>query len=520
MIITISKGLLDDELRITGADTNEVISKLSSAFSVVNGAAFFMKQYGYSAPSKIYAVNQFGLFNSGMFFEVARFIKLNYPEATIDLTDDVRQMLRARMPLREFAASKDYKGAENVSNVIVPRSYQNDAVHNVIATGYGRCMFESPTGSGKSFIIANLIYTLTRQYNRNLRTLLFLPNSQLVSQFMKDLSDYGYAKRDAIAYTPATIKKYTDKELLQCPIIISNRQFLFNHIHKLGEFDAVIVDEVHSCSPGSKTEKVIKSISAPIKVGCSGTIPVDKAKYWNLLHLFGPVVYRETITNLQDDGYLANVKFTLVKIKDNTVEADKELLFNTKTNVKYSEDADIAFNAAYTAETEYMVENCMELYAPILQQLKLAKGNSLILFDRIEFGRALFEFLQSIQYNDAAIYYVDGTIPVDEREQVRSTCELQDNVIIVAQVATMSVGINIKRLSNLIMTGSNKSHSRTIQSIGRLLRQHDDKTYANIYDIVFWGYKYSRRHYNDRRALYKQYYNKSKPDDTVNIVLD
>lgn len=518
MIVEIVKGLSNDELKIVGPNVGSLISDLCKVFSASNPGAFFQKQYGYAAPSKIYAVNQFGFFNDGLIFEVLKYIKLNYPSATIKLADHTKTVISNRLPLRQFASN--YTGVENISTKIEFRPYQIEAINAVIKQGYGRCMFECPTGSGKSFIIANLIHTLKSQYNNNIRTLLFLPNSQLVSQFTKDLADYGYTDKDMLAYTPLTIKKHKTQEFLDCPIIISNRQFLLNRLKQLGKFDLLIVDEVHSCSPGSKTETMIKSISAPMKVGCSGTVPTDKLKYWNLLHLFGPVVYRESITKLQSEGYLTGVKFTLIKVKDMVVERNRNLLFNLHPLVKYSEDSEIAFNAAYTAETEYMSENCMNLYSPVLQQMQLAQGNTLILFDRIEFGKALFEFLKTSKYNDAEFYYIDGSIAVDDRETVRAACENNNNVIVVAQVSIMSVGINIKNLTNLIMTGSNKSHSRTIQAIGRLLRLHENKSHAHIYDIVFYNCKYSKRHYNERRELYKKYYNKHKPDDVVSVTLD
>lgn len=376
--------------------------------------------------------------------------------------------------------------------------------------------------SGKSFIIANLIFTLQQEYNKNIRTLLFLPNAQLVKQFYKDLIDYGFQKDSVIEFSANSYKKSDKNDLLSKQIVIANRQFLFNHGHEVGDFDMVVIDEVHSASVStSQTAKFIQTLTAPIKVGCSGTIPTDLAKYWTLLDLTGPVVYKETITHLQDEGFLANVKFVTVKVTDNIVENDKDLLFNLNPRIRYNAggESQIAFSEPYTAETEYMSKNCMDLYSPILTNPNIRfknTENTLILFDRIEFGKALFEFLKSIKFNNAQIYYIDGSVPIDERETIRSICETSQNIIIVAQVAVMSTGINIKNLSNLVMTGSSKSQSRTIQSIGRTLRLHGSKSHATIWDIVF-NYKYSKKHYLERSALYKKYYNRSKPDEVIKI---
>ena len=62
----------------------------------------------------------------------------------------------------------------------------------------------------------------------------------------------------------------------------------------------------------------------------------------------------------------------------------------------------------------------------------------------------------------------------------------------------MSTGINIKRLNSVVFCFNSKSTSRIIQSIGRILRLHKEKEYAELIDIVF-NTKYSVKHFNERR---------------------
>lgn len=523
MEIEIQKnGLGQDELKIVGTYAGSVINELSNSFSVVNTGAFFARQYGFKMPSKIFGVTPFGTFKIGLIFDVLKFLKANYSNIKIKLTNEVKYEITKRLPLREFAKLV-YKGPENISKEYEARNYQLEIIDAIIKKGYGRCMFECPTGSGKSFIIANLIYTLRNQYKKNLRSLLFLPNAQLVSQFYKDLKDYGYNEFEVLEFSATNYKKINKDRLKNASIIIANRQFLFNHVNELPKFDLMIIDEVHS-AVSHETAKTINDLDIPLKIGCSGTIPTDKSKYWNLLSLVGPIVYRESITHLQEEGYLTNVNFTVIQVKDHIVEADKNLLFNLHPNVRYSQDgeSEISFSDPYIAETNYMAKYCMELYSPVLTsgQFMLSQNeNTLILFDRIEFGKALFKYLSDIKFNGAEICYIDGSVPIADREKIRAMCEQKNNVILIAQSSTMSTGINIKNMSNLIMTGSCKSQSRIIQSIGRTLRLHKDKSHSNVIDIVY-NYKYSKKHYAERRELYKKYYNKSKPDETIKIEIN
>jgi superfamily II DNA or RNA helicase len=48
----------------------------------------------------------------------------------------------------------------------------------------------------------------------------------------------------------------------------------------------------------------------------------------------------------------------------------------------------------------------------------------------------------------------------------------------------MSTGINIKALKNLVFLSSSKSYTEIIQSVGRVLRLHDTKSKAVVFDLV------------------------------------
>lgn len=72
------------------------------------------------------------------------------------------------------------------------RDYQEEAVKKLLFTGYGRGMIEVPTAGGKSLIIANFIWNILKNIDRNAKTLILVPSTQLVAQFYDDLINYGY----------------------------------------------------------------------------------------------------------------------------------------------------------------------------------------------------------------------------------------------------------------------------------------------------------------------------------------
>jgi superfamily II DNA or RNA helicase len=195
--------------------------------------------------------------------------------------------------------------------------------------------------------------------------------------------------------------------------------------------------------------------------------------------MFGRIVYTEDIINLQNAGFISKLNITLLKITDTFIENDRNILFHTNSLRKYKPDefgySEIAFDEATKAEDEYFTKHYKELYKPVFEYLLNINTNTLILFDRIEIGKNLFEYAKELYSEKKDVFYIDGSIDVKEREFARESFEKCDGNLLIAQSSVMSTGVNIKRLTNLVFLTSSKSFSRVIQSIGRTLRLHESK---------------------------------------------
>ena len=341
---------------------------------------------------------------------------------------------------------------------------------------------------------------------------LYVPTRQLVDQFYLDLLDYGYTEKDVCKFTSNSgKKKHNNFEDNSCSkgfkqIIITNRDFLSRHKEDLPKTSVLLCDEVHTLDANGKSIEFIRSIETDIKIGFTGTVPVAEYQKWTLFGVFGVVLFTETILHLQELGYLAPLKITSLDIFDAEVNSDRNLLFNLRTNTKFdkedlSEDA-LKFNDAYLAETEYINKNLYKLYKKPLEFICNSDNkNILILFDRPEFGRSIYEESQRMLI-DKQLYYVDGSIDMKVRENIRAEFEKQDGGLLFAQSKTFSTGINIKNLDCIVFFFSGKGFTKIIQSIGRTLRLHKNKEYAKLYDISF-NYKYSQKHKAERMEIYK-----------------
>lgn len=507
-----------NQLRLISPYQND-LQPIIENFSCPNPAAFFVKQYGYNVPPTISIINSFGYFPVGMVYEVLKYIKTIYgslsciacDSETLSVID--RQMTPLKKHVKEL--SVDEFNVCNISKTLQLRDYQENIIKNLIFDGMGNGLFESPTSSGKSFILSNFIWTLHNKIDNAYKFLILVPNRQLVDQFYKDMLEYGFEKSWLCRLAGGC--KFTDSDLKNCKVIISNRQYLFSNKDKLPKIDVLICDEVHQIKSNSSSFELIQSINPRLKVGCSGTLPRDNYELWSLKGFFGKIIQSENIVDLQKRGFITQLNIQRINVIDRSVDEDTRCLFSLNSTVKYSEDDnDVTFNAAWDAENNYITENFSRLYLPVLNKIQNLNGNILILFDRVKLGEDLFNLVKDKTSRKA--FYIDGSTKIDDREDVRSAFEKSDNNILFAQSATFSTGISIKNLPNIAFFFSGKAFSKVIQSIGRALRLHKNKDKATLIDVVF-NFKYSRRHQKERDKIYREIYNKNKVDNIIDIIL-
>ena len=525
------------------------LDKIVRNFREIDQSSFFT---GRRDPVYQYAVSPFGYFPTGLLFEVLNFIVNDFELNPTNLPSSKMVLIGPKaklyiydylVPLAEKMAKlkidKDNFEVDNISldraddpddpNVRIMRPYQDDAVRSIIFKGNGRCLIQAATGAGKSFIVANLIYTLKRQFfpNEDFRTLIYVPNIGLVEQFYSDLLEYGYKPEEVCRFSGST-KAKDKKHVKTASIVIANSTYCLQHISEIGKIDMVIGDEAHKTfNHGTAGFSVLENflLETKLRVGLSGTLPKG-FKFWQMVGLTGPKVFDASVTELQEQGFLSNCSITSLSVEVKDVMSNREYLFHPNSIYKVNsvDETGMALVGSgdpFRAEQKYMVDNCEKLFQPVLNYIvseTTLNDNTIVLFDRTEMGERLFNYLSLLKERniiDRTPLFIDGSIPVAERERVRKYVENNTGCLLLGQSSILSTGINIKSLSKLVLFVGGKSMARTIQSIGRILRLKDGKQ-AEVLDVVY-SMKYSKRHRSERRRLYKEFYNKSKFDNVVDI---
>jgi superfamily II DNA or RNA helicase len=349
-----------------------------------------------------------------------------------------------------------------------------------------RALLVSPTASGKSLII----YLLFQQLHKyqNLKGLVIVPTTSLVEQLYSDFGDYNNGEMTNVHRIYQGKEKDSDKDL-----IISTWQSLYKMPPEyFKQFDYVIGDEAHLFKAQSLTTILTSCVNAKYRIGLTGTLDGTKTHKLVLEGLFGPVRKVITTKELIDKDQLSNFEIKCLVLK----HTDEECLF-----VK---------DKTYAEEIQYLISH--ETRNKFIKNLAVSLGkNTLVLYQMVDkHGKILYDMIKDTEkIGNRKVFFIHGGVDTTDREDIRKIMEIENDAIIVASFGTFSTGINIRNLHNIIFAMPTKSSIRTLQSIGRGLRQNEGKEIATLYDISDdlrhkKHMNYTLKHFVERTKIYNE----------------
>jgi superfamily II DNA or RNA helicase len=382
-----------------------------------------------------------------------------------------------------------------------PRDYQRDAFKD--AMNVNRGLFLLPTASGKSLCIYSIAEAL--HDTLKLATLIVVPTIGLVTQMKSDFSEYSHGKSEAdvqmiMGGEARTFSKRIVVGTWQSLVMMDAADF--------AHFGCIIVDEVHK----AKAESLIWLMEnctrhMTHRYGFTGTLDDVKLHKMTLEGMFNtPTRFVDTAT-LMERGQISKLKIKCLTLKHDRKD------FVSKFGAK----------PAYLDELAYIIEK-VKRNRLILNLCSTLDGNTLILYQYVDrHGIPLYEMAKKM-FPDKTIHFVSQKTKAKDREAIRQTVNASDGHIIIASYGTFSTGMSLNRLSNCIFASSFKSKILTLQSIGRILRLHEMKDYATLWDISddlmssrMKQPNHSLRHRNER---IKQYASEGFDYEILSFVLD
>ena len=458
-------------------EVNEDVSReLSDYFTFEVPGAKFMPQYR----NRMWdgKIRLFSPRNGRIYVGLLPYIKEYCTKKSIEYiiekgVEDDRNVIRENV--REFAESLRPKSR---GKPIQFRDYQIDAIWHAIQSN--RCLLLSPTASGKSLII----YTLVRYYHlMNLKTLILVPTTSLVEQMYSDFIDYGWEDKH-IHRVYAGMDKGSKK-----PVVISTWQSLYKlHRKYFEQYGCIIGDEAHLFKAKSLTDIMVRSGDCKFRFGLTGTLDGTQTHRLVLEGLFGQVKKIISTKELIDRGTLAKLEIDCVVLKHSEEECKRVRYY------RYAEE--INYLVSHPKRNKFIENLCKNI-----------KGNTLLLFQLVEkHGVLLYNEIKTL---DRKVFFVYGGTTTEARERIRAITEKEKDAIIVASYGTFSTGINIRAINNIVFASPSKSRIRVLQSIGRGLRQSEDKTKVKLFDVSDnISYKsrqnFTYRHFLQRLNIYKE----------------
>lgn len=445
---------------ITDSDT---LGMIRNHFSVRNKEKDFVKnpiKKRYMSDRK-YAITPSGLFNFGFYGEILKYLRDNQL-TDITFTEGFKKRLKC-------GVVGEVKFKDNLK--YDARYFQKDSIIAGLKRGYGTIVLA--TGSGKSLAQALLIENYIGHMSQNdfrFKCLIVVPGLSLVNQLLNDFADYGVT----FEYSGWT----GDMPLQDTEVVICNSEILNSQFNKhpwIIDVNLLVVDECHKINDTADITKLLNKIKTPNKFGFTGTLSDKPIDQWKTIGTFGPVIYKKKSKELRDEKFLSDVVINVIHLTHNPAKIFK-----------------------YKDELEYLYNH--EKRNQIIGKLADAlSGNALILVNHLDHGDQLLHTLHS--RSNKRVFFVKGETEVSERQKIIDMMEKDDNIICIAMSSIFSTGINIKNLPNIFFVGLGKSFIRVVQSIGRGLRLHENKSKLRIFDIMD-NLKYSTYHAIHRQEIY------------------
>lgn len=461
-----------DASRKMGQVQSDYLDNLCEHFSIEDPIANIKKmRYGSFIPSRMYAITRAGRFKLGMFAEIANYISsLNIPYKMV-----VTPLLHEKF----FA---DYGITDLVKLSLPLRDYQETGILKCLKQGNGVAV--SATASGKTLIIATLVETIRKNSEKSHKTLIVVPGIQLVEQTFNDLLEYGVDSKILSRWSGDHAYNSNSKIVIASLSILQSKK---SDLQILEDCDLFIADEVHKFRKGNKANKLLDKVKTIHRFGFTGTMPEDKMDEWNIIGRFGPILMKKTSKELQDKDYVTDAKVQVVRIKYKEPFVYKNCSTFLEPTARYNEECEYIYNNSFRNGV-------------ISQLAHKVNNNMLILVDRIDQGELLTKTIKEHK-KGKKVFFIRGSVEVQDREKIRQIMETNNNVVCVAITSIFSTGINIKNLHYILFASAGKAKIKIIQSIGRGLRLHASKDMLIIFDICDI-LEYSVKHLAKRLSLY------------------
>lgn len=333
------------------------------------------------------------------------------------------------------------------------RDYQEEAIDYCLK--HKRAIVDSPTGSGKTLIMAGIIAALQAD-NPDVTVTVFFGKKQLQQQTYKFFQQCGIKN---LGYNSGEGYEHGN---IMCTTVQSIDRIIDTH---LDQSECMMVDEAHEFCVGDSRIAVIESFpNATFRFGFTATPQSESPKTVNarmvLEGAFGAVYNTRSAEDLIKDGSLAK---PIIQI----IEQEPEK----------SPDPDISYLDAYE---EYIVENEArnKKIGKLVESIYKSKPKSkvLILVKNLQHVENLKEVVPNY-------YTIEGKDDIETRYEVINKFVASEEACTIIGTNVLQTGISIDEITHMVNARGLEGEIPTIQGLGRGTRKAEGKDTMYFYDF-------------------------------------
>jgi superfamily II DNA or RNA helicase len=380
----------------------------------------------------------------------------------------------------------------------------------------GRGIVKVVTGAGKTilgFSIISDLYNSSAYHDGGLKTIIIVPTSALLDQWIVGLIDKLHIPREDIGIFYGQRKEELNNKNILLYVVNSARDYIIKHYrnHFLGNDTLLIADECHRY--GSKENSRIFQVSYSYTLGLSATPERfgDLGFEEKISPNLGNIIYIYSYSDALRDGIIPPYKLIRMKVKLTDQEysqyeeyTDQIMKVSRILFSRYPELEEVKpseFFKKLGSLYEKTNDNLIARYTSLLNLRKgiihtsssklsalkwlinnenLKNERVLIFHERIEVAEKIYEYLKGRGLK-VGIYHADMSF--DQRfENISNYRKGSTNILVSCRA--LDEGFDVPETNTGIIVAGTSSVRQWIQRMGRILRRMPGKEFSRIY-VVF-----------------------------------
>lgn len=358
--------------------------------------------------------------------------------------------------------------------------------HKLNGIPYYIGIVDAAVNFGKTLIMAGLYLC----FNREIKTLILLNDSDLFKQFKREIPEL--LPRENIGFIQG--KKHLKFENFSVAMVQTLSSNLKTCQKDLSSIEMVLIDEVDAASNKTYQSVIQHLLRCTIRIGLSGTVYMselkkNRLKNTQLRAFYGNPFSHVTIRKMINKGYSTKVVVKMIPVED-TRHIDEYLRMNYQQELQWyvTEITDKEYPGSYKTSLVRTQKYLDRGIKPIL-----------IITRYINHCNNLFEFYNKfLDRPGITMKAINHTTP--DRDKIIKDFR-EGNLDILISTLIVARGKNLPLTRYLQNAASLDSQEKSIQILGRLLRLQEGKDKVYLDDLMYPG-RFLSRHARHRKNYY------------------